>query len=159
MQSTKDLFTVTDFNLDGFLKISNDKIQNGGDLLFLQKNQVEFNTQWKVAIGVDLAILEINATYEPTSKLDFSKLASYKATQNYTFTDIANLTNEKDEIEKVAISFHKELSKEYNKRLEGTKVQIPFPVTGQQQLDQFCQRTLLSLHKALERLKNFPRTQ
>ena len=80
MTSKPDLFSVTDFNLDGFLKISDDKIKNGGDLLFLQKNQVEFNTQWKVAIGVDLAILEINATYEPTSKLDFSKLATYKAT-------------------------------------------------------------------------------
>jgi hypothetical protein len=155
MTSKPDLFSVTDFNLDGFLKISDDKIKNGGDLLFLQKNQVEFNTQWKVAIGVNLAILEINATYEPTSKLDFSKLATYKATQNYTFTDIANLTNEKDEIEKVAVSFHKELSKEYNKRLEGTKVQIQFPATGQQQLDKFRERTILSLHKALERLKNF----
>jgi hypothetical protein len=157
MTSKPDLFSVTNFNLDGFLKISDDKIKNGGDLLFLQKNQVEFHTQWKVAIGVDLAILEINATYEPTSKLDFSKLASYKATQNYTFTDTANLKNAKEEIEKVAASFHKELSNEYNKRLEGTKVQIPFPTTRQQQLDQFCQRTLQSLHKALERLNNLPR--
>jgi hypothetical protein len=157
MTSKPDLFSVTQFSLAGFLKISDDKIKNGGDLLFLQKNQVEFNTQWKVAIGVDLAILEINATYEPTSKLDFSKLATYKATQNYTFTDIDNLKNEKEEIEKVAVSFHKELSKEYNNRLKGTKVEIPFPVTGQQQLDQFRERTILSLHKALERLKNFPR--
>lgn len=158
MKSTPDIFSVTHFNLDGFLKISDDKIKNGGDLLFLQKNQVEFHTQWQLAIGIDLAILEINATYEPTSKLDFSKLASYKATQKFKFTDTTDLKNEKDEIEKVAVSFHKELSKEYNNRLKGTKVEIPFPVTGQQQLDQFRERTILSLHKALERLKNFPKS-
>jgi len=158
MKSTPDLFSVTHFNLDGFLKISDDKIKNGGDLLFLQKNQVEFHTQWQLAIGVDLAILEINATYEPTSKLDFSKLASYKATQKFRFTDTTDLKNEKDEINKVASTFHKELTNEYNNRIKGTKVQVPFPATGQQQLDQFCQRTLLSLHKAIERLKNLPRT-
>lgn len=157
MKATADLFSVTDFNLDGFLKLSDDKIKNGGELLFIQKNQVEFNTQWKIAIGVDFAIFEINAIYEPTSKLDFSKLATYKATQSYTFTDMANLTNEKDEIKKVAVSFHNELSKEYNNRIKGTKVEIPFPITGQQQLDQFCQRALQSLHKALERVKNFPK--
>lgn len=156
MTSKPDVFSVTNFNLDGFLKISDEKIKNGGDLLFLQKNHVEFNTQWKVAIGVDIAILEINAIYEPTSKLDFSKLASYKATQNYTFTDISNLKNDKEEVNQVLISFCKELSTEYNKRINGTKVQIAFPILNKQEFDRLTQQKLLSLHKALERLKNFP---
>lgn len=156
MTSKPDLFSVTDFNLDGFLKISDDKIKNGGDLLFLQKNQVEFNTQWKVAIGVDLAILEINATYEPTSKLDFSKLATYKATQNYTFTHIGDLKNDKEEVRNVLMSFYKELSTEYNNRIKGTKVQVPFPIITSKEFDRLTQQKLLSLHKALERLKNFP---
>lgn len=156
MTSTSDQFLVTEFNIDGFLKLSDDKIKNGGDLLLRQKNQVEFNTQWRVAIGVDLAIFEINATYEPTSKLDFSNLAIYKAKQNYTFRDLTNLTNEKEEIKKVAVLFQKELSKEYNIRLQETKVKVPFPFINEQQLDQFQERTILSLHKALEKLKNFP---
>lgn len=156
MTSKPELFSVTHFNLDGFVKMSDDKIKNGGDLLFLQKSQIEFNTQWKVAIGVDLAVLEINAIYEPTSKLDLSKLASYKATQNYTFTDISNLKNDKEEVNKVLLTFYKELSKEYNKRIKGTKVEVPFPILNQQEFDRLTQQKLLSLHKALERLKNFP---
>ena len=111
-----------------------------------------------MALCVDLAILEINSIYEPTSKLDFAILAVYKATQQYTFTDTYNLENETDEIEKVAISFHKELSNEYNNRLNGTKIKVPFPSTGQRQLDHFCQQTISSLHRAFERLKNFPQS-
>ena len=155
---TIGLFSVIHFNIDGFLKLSDDRIRLGGYEYLLQKNQVEFNTQWKVAIGADLSIFEIIAIYEPTSKLNFLKLAFYKATQNYTFTDMNNLKNEIDEINKVAISFHKKLSNEYNKRIKGTKLQIPFPATGQQQLDLFCQRSILYLHKTLEKIKNLPKS-
>ena len=147
-------FSVIDFNIDGFLKLSDERIKLGGYEYILQKNQVEFNTQWKVAIGADLSIFEIIAIYEPVNKLDFSKLASYNATQNYTFTDINNLKNEIDEINKVAIYFHQELFNEYNKRIKGTKLQIPFPSIGQQQLAPFCQQAISSLHKALERIRN-----
>lgn len=144
---------VTEFNIDGFLAISTDKIKNGGDLIFLQKNQVEFGTQWKIALDFSFGIIEIIATYEPKSKLNFSKLATYKAAKNYTLIDVANFENEKDELKKVATGFHKEYSDEYNKRLEGTKVKIPFPWEVQEQLGQFQERISSNLHKAIENIR------
>ena len=154
MKSDAQSFNVIDFNIDGFLKLSDNQIKVGGFLYFLQKNQIEFKTEWQLAIGIDLAIFNIIGIYEPTNKIDFSKLATYKGIQRYEFTDTYNLTNEKEEVKKVALSFHKELSDEYNRRIKGTKLEIPFPVIGQSQLDQFCQQTILSLHKGLERFRN-----
>lgn len=148
---TEDLLNVIKFDVSGFLALQKKQEVSDGSLTFLQENKVSYVTQWQIAVGYDLAILEITAVYEPISKLDFSKLATFKVMQTFKFANTNNLTNEKEIISKVAQTFNHNISREYNKRIENTIVKVPFPIEESEQINQFTKEAILSFHRALQK--------
>lgn len=147
MKLLKEEFEVLDFNVNGISEIDESYY------LLKMSNPVEHDTQWQIAANAPIGILIIEATYTPKNKVDMSNICFYKTLSKYTF-QLGDYKNEEDVISSVVTNLYDNLSKEYNNRIKGTKMQIPFPAKEQGIADLTRQRILASLHKGLERIQN-----
>ena len=155
MTFTKDPFHVTEFDLSGFLKLSNDYVKHKKEGYFLQQNQVLFSVKWFISLDLTIGKMELKAIYEPKSKLDFSILATYKANQIFHFKELNNQENKEDIFKGVINEVTEDLATNYNERIKGTKIQIPFPTPNQQTIPQFHQYLLSCLDSSIEEVLNF----
>jgi hypothetical protein len=146
MKITGTEFQIIDFNIDGVLNLDR-KYE-----LLKVANPVEYNTQWQIGIGVPIGFLLIEAEYAQKNKVNLSNLCIYKTHSKYGFL-LDNYNNEKEIMEEVANSLYDNMARGYNDKIKGTKLQVPFPSETKEAHNRFCQQTVQSLHKALQRLQ------